>query len=135
MRPNIKLILYLLDDFLHTSVNVHNSLDMHHNALIFLGESNKKEEPSKISDNNNKRLRIVPGAPTLNFSQGNQSSCIISSLAALYYMGDEIASEYIIRCKQMSLSFIHNKGRTQFCRDILMVHYREKKIRIHYRIQ
>ena len=38
--------------FLHTSVNVPNFVDMHHNVLIFLGESNKKEEPSKISDNN-----------------------------------------------------------------------------------
>ena len=36
--------------FLHTSVNVPNFLDMHHNALICLGESNKKEEPRKISD-------------------------------------------------------------------------------------
>ena len=79
--------------FLHTSVNVPNFVDMHHNALICLGESNKKEEPSKISDNNKKRLRIVTGAPTLKFSQDNQNSCIISSLAsALYYMGDELAS-------------------------------------------
>ena len=36
--------------FLHTSVNVPNFLDIHHNALIFLGESNNKEEPCKISD-------------------------------------------------------------------------------------
>ena len=36
---------------LHTSVYVPNFVDMHHNALICLGESNKKEEPSKISDN------------------------------------------------------------------------------------
>ena len=94
---------------------------MHHNALICLVESNKKEEPSNISDNNNKRLRIVPGAPTLLFSQGNQNSCIISSFeSALYYMGDELASEYIIRRKQKSPSFIHIKGRMQFCRDILM---------------
>ena len=35
---------------LHTSVYEPNSVDMHHNALICLGESNKKEEPSKISD-------------------------------------------------------------------------------------
>ena len=59
--------------FLHTSVNVPNFLDMHHNALICLGESNKKEEPSKISDNNKKCLRIVPGEPSLLFSQGNQN--------------------------------------------------------------
>ena len=38
--------------FLHTSVNVPNFVDMHHNAIICLGESNNKEEPSKISDNN-----------------------------------------------------------------------------------
>ena len=37
---------------LHISVYVPNVLDIHHNALICLGESNKKEEPSKISDNN-----------------------------------------------------------------------------------
>ena len=101
---------------------------MHHNALICLGGSNKKEEPSKISDNQKKRLRIVPGAPTLLFSQGSHNSCIISSLEpALYYMGDELASEFIIRRKQKSLSFIHNKGRIQFCRDILMVHNKEKR--------
>ena len=57
----------------------------------------------------------------LKFSQGIQNSCIISSLAsAFYYIGDKLASEYIIRRKQKSLSFIHNKGRMQFCRDILM---------------
>ena len=75
-----------------------------------------------------KRLRIVPGAPTLLFSQGNQNLCIISSLAsAFYYMGDELASEYIIRRKKKSLSFIRNKGRMQLCRDILMGNYRENK--------
>ena len=72
---------------LHTPVYVPNFLDIHNNSLICLGESNKKEEPNKISDK--KRLRIVPGAPTLLFSQGNQNSCIISSLAsAFYYMRD-----------------------------------------------
>ena len=35
---------------LHTSVYDPNFVDMHHNALIFLGGSNKEEEPSKISD-------------------------------------------------------------------------------------
>ena len=35
---------------LHTSVYEPNFVDMHHNALIFLGGSNKEEEPSKISD-------------------------------------------------------------------------------------
>ena len=42
--------------FLHTSVNVPNFVDMHHNALICIGGSNKKEEPSKISDNLKKTL-------------------------------------------------------------------------------
>ena len=37
---------------LHTSVYVPNFLDMHHNTLICLDESNKKEETSKISDHN-----------------------------------------------------------------------------------
>ena len=36
---------------LHTSVYVPNVWDIHNNALIYLGESNKKEEPSKISYN------------------------------------------------------------------------------------
>ena len=35
---------------LHTSGYVPNFVDMHHNALICVGESNKKEEPSKISE-------------------------------------------------------------------------------------
>ena len=51
-------------------------------------------------------------------------------------MGDELASEYIIRRNQKSLSFIHNKCQIQFCRDILMGQQREKKgINIHYHIQ
>ena len=36
---------------LHTSVYVPNFVDIRHNALICLSESNKKEEPRKISDN------------------------------------------------------------------------------------
>ena len=36
---------------LDTSVYVPNFVDMHHNELICLGESNKKYETSKISDN------------------------------------------------------------------------------------
>ena len=122
--------------FLHTSVNVPNFVDIHNNALICLGGSNKKEEPSKISDLK-KRLLVVPGEPTITFSQGNQNLCIISSLeSAFYYMGDELTSEYIIRRKQQSLSLIHNKGRMQLCRDILMRQHREKnEIKIHYHIQ
>ena len=51
-------------------------------------------------------------------------------------MGYELASEYIIRCKQNSFSFIHSKFRMQFCRDTLMGQYREKKEqKIHYHIQ
>ena len=90
---------------LHTSVYVPTFLGMHHNELICIGESNKKEKPSKISDNNNKRLCIVTGAPTFLFSQGNQNSCIISSLAsALDYMGNKLVSEHIIKRRQKSLS-------------------------------
>ena len=44
----------------------------------------------------------------------------------IYYMGDELASEYIIRRKQKSLLAVHNKGLTNFCYDILMVHHKEK---------
>ena len=75
--------------------------------------------------------------PTIKYSQGIQNSCIISSLAsALYYMGDELASEYIIRRKQQSPYFTHSKGRIQFCRDTLMGKQREKnELKIHFHIQ
>ena len=74
---------------------------------------------------------------TIKYSQGIQDSCNISSLAsALYYMGDELASEYIIRRKQLSLNFIHDKGRMQFCHNTTMGQNREKKEqKIHYQIQ
>ena len=92
---------------LKTSQYEHNFLDMHSNALTCIGESNKKKER-------------VPDGPTIKYSQGIQNPCIISSLAsALYYMGDELASEYIIKRKQLSLAFIHGKGRMQFCRDTI----------------
>ena len=88
---------------------------MNSNAFTCLGKFNKKKER-------------VPDGRTIKYSQGIQNSCIISSLAsALYYMGDELASEYIIRLNQFSLEFIHGKGRMQFCRYTLMVQYREKK--------
>ena len=65
---------------LHTSQDEPTIVDMHSNALICLGESNKKEE-------------CVPDGPTIKYSQGIHNSCIISSLAsALYYMGDELTS-------------------------------------------
>ena len=94
---------------LNTSQEKRNYLDMNSNAFTFLGKSNKKKER-------------VPDGPTIKYSQGIQNSCIISSLASsLYYMGDELASEYIIKCKQLSLAFIHGKGRMQLCLDTLMV--------------
>ena len=69
----------------------------------------------------------MPDGPTIKYSQGIQNLCIISSLvSALYYMGDELASEYIIRCKQQYLVFIHGNDRMQFCRDALMGQSREK---------
>ena len=79
----------------------------------------------------------MPDGPTIKYSQGIHNSCIISSLVlALYYMGDELASEYIIRRKQQYLSFIHIKGLIQFCRDTLMGQQREKnELKIHYHIQ
>ena len=97
---------------------------MHSNALTCIGKSNKKKER-------------VPDGPTIKYSQGIKNSCIISSLAsALYYMGDELASEYIIRRKQLSLAFIYGKGRIQFCPDNIMGQYREKKEqKINYQIQ
>ena len=36
--------------FLNKSVILPNFVDMHHNTLICIGKSNKKEEPSNISD-------------------------------------------------------------------------------------
>ena len=79
----------------------------------------------------------MPDVPTMKYSQGIQNACIISSLAlALYYMVDVHASEYIIRRKQLSLTFIHDKGQMQFLRNTLMGINREKKEpKIHYQIQ
>ena len=48
---------------LHTSHDEPNFVDMHPNALIYLGESNMKEEH-------------VPDGPTIKYSQGIQNSCI-----------------------------------------------------------
>ena len=42
-------------------------------------------------------------------------------------MGDVHASEYIIRCKQLSLEFIHDKGQMQFLLNTLMGINREKQ--------
>ena len=73
------------------------------------------------------RLYIVPGAPTLFYQQGNWGSCILLSLAsAFYYMGDEYASEYVIRRKKKYLLEIHNKGPMYLCRVILMGYHKEK---------
>ena len=49
---------------LHTSQDEPNFVDMHPNALICLGKSNKKEER-------------VPDGPTIIYSQGIKNSCII----------------------------------------------------------
>ena len=65
---------------LNTSQEKHNYLYMDSKAFTSLGKSKKKKEQ-------------VPDGPTIKYSQGNQNSCIVSSLAsALYYMGDELAS-------------------------------------------
>ena len=70
----------------------------------------------------------MPDGPTIKYSQGIQNSCIISSLeSALNYMGDELASEYIIMYKQQSLAFIHSNVRMQLFRDALKGKYRENK--------
>ena len=42
-------------------------------------------------------------------------------------MGDVHASEYIIRRKQLSPEFIHDKGRMQFLRNTLMGINKEKQ--------
>ena len=83
------------------------------------------------------RLYRFPGAPTLLYQRGNNNSCILSSLeSALHYMGDEYASEYIIRRKKECLLEIQNKGRMHFCLDILMGHHKEKnEKRLNYCIE
>ena len=110
--------------FSKTSQEKHNYLDMLSKAFTSEGKSNKKNEQ-------------VPDVPIIKYSQGMQNSCMISSLAsALYYMGDVHASKYIIRGKQLSLEFIHDKGRMQFLRNTLMGINREKtEPKIHYHIQ
>ena len=83
---------------LNTSQEKHNYLDMQSKAFTYLGKSNKKKEQ-------------VTDGPTIKYSQGIQNSYILSSLAsALYYMGDVLASEYIITRKKLSLTSIHEKG-------------------------
>ena len=93
---------------LNTSQDEHKVLDINSNALTCLCKSNKKNE-------------CVPDGPTIKYSQGIKNSCTLSSLAsALYYMGEELAPEYIISRKQLSLTFIHDKGRMQFLHNTLM---------------
>ena len=97
------------------------------NALIVPGGYISKKELIKISEKKAMRLYIVPGAPTLFYQQGNQNSCILSSLAlSLYYMGDEYASEYIIRRRKIYILEIQNKVQMQSCCDIIMGHHKEK---------
>ena len=102
---------------------------MHSKAFTYLGKSNKKKEQ-------------VPDVPTIKYSQGIHNSCIISSLAsALYYMGDVHASESIIKRKELSLNFIHDKGKMQFLRNTLIrntlmgINREKKEQKIHYQIQ
>ena len=84
--------------YLNTSQEKQNYLYIHSKAFTSLGKSNKKKEQ-------------VPDGPTIKYSQGIQNLCILSSLAsALYYMGDELASEYFIRRKKLSLTLIHDNG-------------------------
>ena len=110
--------------------------EIHQNAWIFPGEYISKKKPIKISEKKTMRLYIVPGSHTLFYQQGNQNSCIISSLAsALHYMGDEYLSEYIIKRKQKYLLEIQNKCWMHFCRDILIGHHIEKRKRLNYRIE
>ena len=53
----------------------------------------------------------------------------------LYGRYDIHASEYIIRRKQLSLEFIHDRGRMQFLRNTLMGINREKiEPKLHYHI-
>ena len=111
----VKYKFYVGRCSINNSQEKYNYLDMYSNAFTCIGKSNKKKER-------------VPDGPTIKYSQGIQNSCIISSLALeLYYMGDELESEYIIRRKQLYLTFIHGKGRMKFCRDTLMGQQIEKR--------
>ena len=97
---------------------------MYSNSFTSKGKSTKKKEQ-------------VTDVPIIKYSQGIQNSCMISSLASeLYHMGDVHESEYIIRRKQLSLEFIHDKGRMQFLSNTLIGINREKtEPKIHYQIQ
>ena len=65
---------------LHTLKDEPNFVDIHPNALIGLGKSNKKQE--RVTDE-----------PTMKYSQGIHNSCILSSLdSAFYYVVDELVS-------------------------------------------
>ena len=73
-------------------------------ASIVPGEYISKKEPGKIPETKTIRLYIVPCAPSLLYQQGNQNSCIVLSLAlTLHYMGDEYASEFIIKREKNTL--------------------------------
>ena len=122
-------IRYLLDDAIYRhqlmSLNMRRCIRIQ----IFV-QVNISKKRSRVRFHKKKKIRlyIVLGAPTLCYKQGNDNSCIISSLAsALHFMSDEYASKNIIRRKQKYLLEIHNKGRMHFFRDILTGHHREKR--------
>ena len=77
--PNIYTVTFGQWD-LQTSVDESKYEDIHQDELLFPGGPISKKEPSKISEKKKTRLYIVPGALTLFYQQGNQNSCIISSL-------------------------------------------------------
>jgi hypothetical protein len=93
----------------------------------------------KLSAKAPRRSLIPEDSPPVFYQQRETSSCVISSLAsAMYYMGDIYGSEYIIRRKYSCVSVIKGKGtgRMNFCHELLIGHYREKKEkRINYSVE
>ena len=80
---------------------------------------------------------MVSGAPILFYQQYSMDSCIISSFAAaVHYMGDKKAAEYINRRKEQSLVAFSNGGRMQFCNDVILNHYKQKnEKKLRYTVQ
>ena len=105
---------------------------------LLLGTSHQKDNSITVcgkwifDSNLDFALRLTKALLNYIFS-GNNTDVLASELD---YIGDEIASEYIIRRKQQSLACIHSNDRIQFCRDALMGQSREKSEQtIHYQIQ
>jgi len=104
--------------------------------LTFQSSKMPQSSAFKLSAKAPRKSLIPEDSPPVFYQQRETSSCVISSLAsAMYYIGDTYGSEYIIRRKQSCLS-IMGTGRINFCHNLLIGHYREKKEkRISYSVE